>query len=219
MTDWLQRGLAFAAAMVVLRVIQGVLINTWESQSALISVVLLTLFVIGVTVWGVLDGRDDAAANPDPDRRRDLAMRWLVAGLVAGAIGGAVAWLISLIDRALYAAGLVSELTVFAAFTALLVFVPAMAGVVLGRWLIDRGYAKAPQHHHGIAAHAEDRADTDVFAAVGAGATAAAGTTGTVAVTDWPTEELPADTGQTGAATEEITATIPVEGEPAGENG
>ncbi|HEU4361385.1 MAG TPA: B-4DMT family transporter [Mycobacterium sp.] len=205
MTNWLQRGLAFAAAMVVLRLIQGVLINAWESQAGLISLALLAGFVIGVTYWGVSDGRDDASANPDPDRRRDLAMTWLLAGLVAGIVSGAVAWLISLFDGALYVGGLLNELTTFAAFTALVVFVPAMGGVVLGRWLVDRGYAKVPQRHHGLAAQDAQRVDTDVFAAVSAGGAPATATAAPVA--DWPTEEFP-------VATEESpTGEIPTQAE------
>ena len=205
MTNWVQRGLVFAAAMVVLRLIQGVLINTWESLAALISLALLAMFVTGVVIWGLSDGRDDASASPDPDRRQDLAVRWLIAGLVAGVLGGAAAWLIALFDTALYVGALINELTTFAAFTALAVFVPAMGGVVMGRWLIDRGYAKTPQRHHGLAVQDAGRVDTDVFAAVtvGAGepgssaATSTEDATGPVApapALDRPTEEFPADT-------------------------
>ena len=75
------RGLVFAGAMVVLRLVQGALINAWQTQSGLISIVLLLIFVVGVAFWGVRDGRADATANPDPDRRADLAMTWLLAEL------------------------------------------------------------------------------------------------------------------------------------------
>jgi hypothetical protein len=213
MTKWLLRALAFAAAMVVLRVIQGVLINAFESQSGLISVVLLLLFVAAVLLWGVLDGRADARANPDPDRRRDLATTWLVAGLVAGVIGGVVAWVVSLFDKAIYVGTLINELTTFAAFTALLVFVPAMLGAMVGRWTLDRQYAKAPQQHHGLAAHEEGGSDTDVFAAVGAGQTADGGAATEAAGAR--TEEFPRDTDQTTssseAPSEARTADIPTE--------
>lgn len=70
MTNWMLRGLAFAAAMVVLRLFQGALINAWQMLSGLISLVLLLLFAIGGVVWGVMDGRADAKASPDPDRRK-----------------------------------------------------------------------------------------------------------------------------------------------------
>ncbi|MGH3563342.1 MAG: B-4DMT family transporter [Mycobacterium sp.] len=207
MTNWLLRGLVFAAAMVVLRVIQGALIYTWQSQSWLISLALAILFVIATTVWGLFDGRTDATENPDPDRRRDLAMTWLIAGLVAGVLGGAVTWLISLFDKAVFVGGLINELTTIAALTALMVFVPAMIGVVVGRWLVDRQYAKVPQRHHGLAAAAEDRADTDVFAAVSTGGESTAPAAGGEAPTaGWTTEEFPVDT-------EETTAGIPTEDE------
>lgn len=88
-------------------------------------------------------------------------MIWLVAGLVAGVVSGAVSWFISMIYPDLYAGGLVNELTTFAAFTALLVFLPAIVAVAVGRWLVDR---KAPPFQR--RREDDDRADTDVFAAV-----------------------------------------------------
>ncbi|MBW0016899.1 MAG: B-4DMT family transporter [Mycobacterium sp.] len=161
MNKWMMRGLVFAAAMVVLRLIQGAMINAWQTQSGLISIVLLTFFIVGVIVWGVMDGRADAKANPDPDRRADLAMTWLLAGLIAGLISGAVAWLISLFYKGLYTGGLLNEVTTFAAFTALIVFVPGIIGVAFGHWRVDRSAPEAPQHDG-----SRDRDDTDVFAAV-----------------------------------------------------
>jgi hypothetical protein len=161
MRDWMLRGLVFAAAMVVLRLIQGALINAWQTASLWISVGLLLLFVIGVAIWGVRDGRADAIANPDPDRRQDLAMTWLLAGLVAGILSGAVSWLISQFSKGLYAGGLVSEVTTFAAFTALIVFLPGILGVAVGRWQVDRNAPPVTEHHP------EQRpADSDVFSAV-----------------------------------------------------
>ena len=165
MRNWILRGLVFAAAMVVVRLIQGALINAWQTQAGLISVVLLLLFVIGVVVWGVLDGRADARANPDPDRRQDLAMTWLLAGLFAGVVSGAVAWLIALVYTGLYTGGLINEVTTFAAFTALLVFLPGIIGVAVGRWRVDRQFEKEPEKHHGLGVK-EERDDTDVFSAV-----------------------------------------------------
>jgi MFS family permease len=168
MSKWLLRGLVFAALMVIVRLVQGAMINAWETKAGLISAVLVVLFAIAVFVWGVLDGQADARANPDPDRRDDLAMTWLLAGLFAGIVSGAVTWLISLIYKSLYVEALVNEVTTFAAFTALLVFLASVAGVSLGRWLVDRNLEKQPRQHHGLAEAAadQDRADTDVFAAV-----------------------------------------------------
>jgi hypothetical protein len=174
------RGLVFGAAMVVVRLFQGTLISVWQTQAGLISIVLLLLFIVGVVAWGLIDGRDDAAANPDPDRRGDLAMTWLLAGLVAGLVSGAVTWLISVFYQALYVGGLINELTTFAAFTALVVFLGAISGVAIGRWRVDRTGAYKPQG--GAGGREEDRADTDVFAAVRSEQATAEGAA-------WPQEE------------------------------
>jgi MFS family permease len=164
MSKWLLRGLVFAALMVVVRLLQGAMINTWESQALLISITLVVLYAIGAFVWGVIDGRGDARANPDPDRRGDLAMAWLLAGLFAGIVSGLVAWFISLFYDNLYAEALLNEITTFAAFTALLTFLAAISGVALGRYLIDRN---TPPFVRQTADG--ERADTDVFAAVRTG--------------------------------------------------
>ena len=123
-----------------------------------------TLFAIAVFIWGIADGRADARDNPDPDRRADLAMTWLLAGLFAGVVSGLVAWFISLFYKSLYVESLLNEVTTFAAFTALVLFLFSVAGVALGRWLVDRKAPVAP--HHGTSVTDDERADTDVFAAV-----------------------------------------------------
>ena len=161
MSKWLLRGLVFAALMVIIRLLQGALINLMESQALLISVILVAVFAIAAFLWGLIDGRGDAQANPDPDRRADLAMAWLLGGLFAGIVSGFVAWFISLFYENLYAEGLLNEVTTFAAFTALLMFVFAIGGVALGRALVDRN--APPVQRHTVDG---DRADTDVFEAV-----------------------------------------------------
>jgi hypothetical protein len=70
---------------------------------------------------------------------------------------------IHLVYKTLYVEGLINELTTFAAFTALLVFLLAIAGSTIGRWLVDRNAPEVTRHGH---AHDDERADTDVFAAV-----------------------------------------------------
>ncbi|MGE2813531.1 B-4DMT family transporter [Mycobacterium heidelbergense] len=188
MSNWMLRGLGLAAGMVIVRLLQGAMINAWQEWAAWISVVLLLLFVIGTAVWGFMDGRADATANRDPDRRQDLAMTWLLAGLVAGVVSGAVSWLIGLFYKGLYTGGLLNELTTFAAFTALVVFLSGIVGVTIGRWRVDRQYEKEPERHHGLAAKERD-SDTDVFSAVRAD--------------EAPTGEIPAQ-----AQTEERTAAV-----------
>ena len=164
MSKWLLRGLVFAALMIFIRLVQGAAINAWETKAALISITLVVIFAIAVFVWGFIDGRSDARAHPDPDRRDDLAMIWLLAGLFAGIVSGALAWLISLFYKDLYVGGLLNELTTFAAFTALLTFVFAILGVAIGHWVVDRRAEDKPRRREGDGD--DDRADTDVFAAV-----------------------------------------------------
>jgi hypothetical protein len=163
MSKWLTRGVALAALMVVVRLVQSTLIDQFPTKAGLISVILLTVFALIVLIWGYIDGRADARANVDPDRRQDLAMTWLGAGLLAGWLSGVATWLISLLYPPLYNGGLMNEITTFASFTALLVFLPAVVGVALGRWLTDRNPPEVA--HHGAHAAADGR-DTDVFAAV-----------------------------------------------------
>lgn len=167
MSKWLLRGVVFATAMVIVRLLQGALVNASPGNAIWFSTGLLVLYAIGVAVWGVLDGRGDARSNPDPDRRADLAMTWLLAGLAAGILSGAVSWFIGLFYKSIYTESLLNEITTFAAFTALLTFLVAVAGVTIGRWTIDRKAPPVTRTRHGLAAD-DDRADTDVFAAVSA---------------------------------------------------
>ncbi len=203
MRSWLLRGLIFAFGMVVLRIIQGAMINAWETQAQVISIFLIVIFALCALIWGFFDGRADAQAQPDPDRRGDLAMTWLLAGLCAGVLSGAVAWLISQFYKTMYVAGLVNEITTFAAFTALLVFVMATLGVAIGRFLVDRRYNK----EHPVPAHEGGHGpDTDVFAAVGGGRAegeeaegqpAHEGRTQEAALHEGRTEEASLDEGRT----------------------
>ncbi|MGK2879854.1 MAG: B-4DMT family transporter [Mycobacterium sp.] len=200
MSNWLLRGLVFAAGMVLVRLVQGALINTWETKALLISVVLLAIFLFGTYVWGFFDGKADAEAQLDPDRRDDLAMTWLLAGLVAGVVSGAATWCISLVYQALYTQGLLNEISTLAAFTAIVVFLPAIVGVATGRYVADRKSAKA-----GVGPRSDDDSpDTDVFAAVrddsAPGPVATEQRTSSVA-----TEEREADTVIVDDKTEEIS--------------
>lgn len=215
MSKWFLRGLVFAALMVVIRLIQGVLINAFEAQAGLISLVLVTLFAIGVFIWGRSDGRADATAHADPDRRDDLAMTWLGAGLVAGLLSGFVAWVIGQFDKALYISTFFNELTSFASFTALLVFVVGVAAVAIGRRSADKEFEKHPERRPSpvVVADVESQPTTDVFATVGAPAVvedetgavqaaADAGATLAAPAAGFTTEEIPAEEDTADATTE-----------------
>ena len=66
-------------------------------------------------------------------------------------------WLISVFYKALYVGGLLNELTTFAAFTALVVFLGGISGVTLGRWRVDRraptSRRAAPRRRRGSGRH------------------------------------------------------------------
>ena len=64
MSKWLLRGLVFAALMVIVRLLQGAMINAWETKAGLISIVLIVLFAVAVFIWGLSDGRADATPCP-----------------------------------------------------------------------------------------------------------------------------------------------------------
>jgi hypothetical protein len=218
MRSWLLRGLVFAILMVLVRLVQGAMIQIWPTQTLLISVFLVAVFAVLAFVWGLFDGRADAAAEPDPDRRSDLAMTWLLAGLVAGILSGAIAWFISLFYKKIYVEGIISELTTFAAFVALLTFVAAIIGVSLGRWTTDRAAERrgAPVGRH----RTDTGEDTDVFAAVGGGreeATAAEGEPHAAGTA----EQAPGATASGRAAEADEPRTEPqrVQGEGEGEPG
>lgn len=168
MSKWLLRGLVFAALVVVLRLIQGALVDAFPTSAGLISPALGLFLAVPALIWAYFDGRADANAQSDPDRRSDLAMVWLLAGLVAGLLGDLITWFIGLVYPAVYTGGLISELTSFAAFTALLVFLAGVIAVTIGRWTVDR---KAPPYER--RREGDERADTDVFAAVTPAAAAA----------------------------------------------
>lgn len=189
------RGLGLAAVMVIVRLLQGAMINAWQEWAAWISVVLLLLFIVCAAVWGVIDGRADAMATADPDRRQDLAMTWLLAGLAAGVVSGAVCWLIALVYKGLYTGGLLNEVTTFAAFTALVAFLSGIVGVTIGRWRVDRN--PPPRRPGGPD---EERADTDVFAAVRADESP----TGEMAVTQAEERTASVATAEREAPTESI---------------
>ncbi len=64
-------------------------------------------------------------------------MRWLAAGAVTGLVGGFVTWLVDTVTSIpVGVKSLFFELTSGAAFTVLLVFLPAMAAVAVGRFLV-----------------------------------------------------------------------------------
>ena len=73
MSKWLLRGLVFAALMVFVRLVQGALINAWETKARIDQRRrCVVLFAIVVFVWGF----STAAPTPAPTPTRTAATTW-----------------------------------------------------------------------------------------------------------------------------------------------
>ncbi|MFE3027649.1 B-4DMT family transporter [Nocardia tengchongensis] len=146
MNAWVLRAVGLGALTVVLETLLGVGMRYWPTVGVWMRILCLIVLVGAVVLWGLVDGRADRRANSDPEHGADLTMRWLEAGLAAGIGSGLVAWILDFIPGFdLGDQGLVFNITSAAAFVVLLIFIPAMLGVVLGRWLVGReGKKSAP---------------------------------------------------------------------------
>ncbi|MCX4091187.1 B-4DMT family transporter [Nocardia sp. alder85J] len=140
MSAWVLRATAFGVLVVALRTLLGFAMIHWPTQGSWLRILCLAVILVSVAAWGLADGRNDRQANPDPERGgADLTVRWLKAGVAGGLGSGLVAWVVDLLPKMdLGGNSLVFELTAGASFIVLLIFVPAMAGVALGRFLADR---------------------------------------------------------------------------------
>ncbi|WP_067666669.1 B-4DMT family transporter [Nocardia miyunensis] len=145
MIAWVLRAIGLGVLTVVLRTLLGFGMIYWPTQGAWMRLVCLIVLIVAGVAWGLFDGRGDRKANPDPERGgADLTMRWLKAGVVGGLGSGVVAWVLDYIPSFdLGDNGLGFELTAGAAFIVLMIFIPAMVGVALGRFLVTRENNKA----------------------------------------------------------------------------
>ncbi|WP_280272888.1 B-4DMT family transporter [Nocardia wallacei] len=145
MNAWVLRAVALGVLTVVLRTVLGFGMIYWPTHGSWMRILCLIVLIAIVVAWGLLDGRGDRRANPDPDRGgADLTMRWLKAGIAGGLGGGVVAWVLDYLPKFdLGDNGLGFEITAGASFIILLIFVPGMVGVALGRFLVGRETKKA----------------------------------------------------------------------------
>lgn len=160
MNAWLVRGLGMALIHVVFRALLGAAITQWPLQGSSLRWLSLLIVIACAALWGGLDGIRDRRQFPESEDGADLTMIWLKAAVVGGFVGGAASWALSLLPGLeLTQQGLFFEITSGAAFTILLIFVPAMAAVTLGRFITSRAQRKdgtAPQtptherHHDSV---------------------------------------------------------------------
>ena len=150
MTSWVVRGIGLAIVNVAARSALGFSIAKWPLQGSVLRWLFLAVVVIAALLWGFFDGRSDRIRNPDPERGKDLTIRWLEAAIFGGLLAGALAYIVGKLPKFnLGDNSVVFEMTSGAAFTILLIFIPAFAGVALGRLLANRKVAsQVPSHIH-----------------------------------------------------------------------
>ncbi|MEU2252289.1 B-4DMT family transporter [Nocardia xishanensis] len=139
MNAWLVRAVLLGALVVALRTVLGFAMVQWPTQGSWMRMLCLLALLIVIVGWGVLDGRRDRVAHPDPERGSDLTILWLKAAVAGGLGSGAVSWALDFLPRFdLGDNGLLFELTAGASFIVLLIFIPGLIGVGIGRMLAGR---------------------------------------------------------------------------------
>ncbi|WP_082392749.1 B-4DMT family transporter [Nocardia arizonensis] len=147
MISWVLRAVALGALVVGLRTALGFAMVYWPTQGAWMRLLCLVVLLAVIVAWGVLDGRRDRIAHPDPERGTDLTIMWLEAAVVASVGSGAVAWILDFLPKFdLGDNGLLFELTAGASFIILLIFIPALIGVGIGRMLAGRKSDNSTPH-------------------------------------------------------------------------
>ncbi|WP_228001560.1 B-4DMT family transporter [Nocardia australiensis] len=139
MIAWVLRAVVLGALVVALRTVLGFAMVYWPTQGAWMRILCLVVLIGAVAFWGLLDGHKDRVAHPDPERGTDLTILWLKAAVLGGLGSGLAAWILDWLPRFdLGDNGLLFELTASASFIVLLIFIPALIGVAIGRLLAGR---------------------------------------------------------------------------------
>ncbi|WP_072801919.1 B-4DMT family transporter [Rhodococcoides yunnanense] len=143
MTGWVVRGIGMGLINVGVRILLGAAVAQWPLHGSQLRWIGMAVVLLAVVVWAGLDGIRDRRANPDPEYGADLTMLWLKAAVLGGLLAGLLSWLVGLIvDFSLGQNSLFFELTSGAAFTILVIFIPATISVFLGRLLTSRDAKK-----------------------------------------------------------------------------
>lgn len=139
MNAWIVRGLLLGALVAALRVALGFAMANWPTHGVWFRLLCLVVLLGAVVSWGALDGRRDRETHPDPERGSDLTIRWLQAAALGGIGGSLICWLLDFLPGFdLGDNGLLFEATACSAFFLLLIFVPGLVGVGVGRMLAGR---------------------------------------------------------------------------------
>lgn len=128
--SWLVRATSLILLHVLVRTGLELVLRSAPSHAGLLRYGSLVLLVLVALMWAGLDAvREDRGDI----QRDDLAARWLKTALVVGPLAGLVGWAVQgLLIDASGTEQLRVELTGGAAFTALLVLLPAALGLFVG---------------------------------------------------------------------------------------
>ncbi|MEV4125072.1 B-4DMT family transporter [Nocardia sp. NPDC049707] len=144
MNGWVLRATVLGALVVSLRAALGFAMVYWPTEGSWMRPLCLVVLLAAVVYWGVVDGRKDRVVHPDPEHGSDLTILWLKTAAAAGLGSGAVSWLLDWLPRFdLGDNALLFELTAGASFIVLLVFIPGLIGVGIGRIIADRRINKS----------------------------------------------------------------------------
>ncbi|MEV4234280.1 MULTISPECIES: B-4DMT family transporter [unclassified Nocardia] len=144
MNGWVLRAIGLGALVVFLRAALGFAMVYWPTQGSWMRPLCLVVLLVAVVFWGVLDGRKDREVHPDSEHGSDLTILWLKTAVAAGLGSGAVSWLLDWLPRFdLGDNGLLFEMTAGASFIVLLVFIPGLIGIGIGRIIADRQINKS----------------------------------------------------------------------------
>ncbi len=139
MSKWLFRGVLLAALFVLVRALIGFAKLEWPTHGSPMRWIGLLVVVLVSLAVAFADGREDRRRYPDPEDGADLTVVWLQTAAVAGIVAAVAAWLVDRLPRFdLDDNTVFFELTSGAAWTLLLVFISAMAGVGIGRLVAGR---------------------------------------------------------------------------------
>ncbi|MGB7239613.1 MAG: B-4DMT family transporter [Rhodococcus sp. (in: high G+C Gram-positive bacteria)] len=143
MTGWVVRGIGMCLINVAVRILLGVAVTQWPLHGSQLRWLGMAAVLLAVVVWAGLDGIRDRRKNPDPEYGEDLTMLWLKAAVLGGLAAGLITWFVQLmVDFSVGQNSLFFELTSGAAFTILVIFIPATISVFLGRLLAGRDAKK-----------------------------------------------------------------------------
>jgi lysylphosphatidylglycerol synthetase-like protein (DUF2156 family) len=127
-----------AAVVIVVRTVLGIGLFVWPTQGSVMKLISLLIVILVALIWTAFDSREEAYRVAEPEDRGDLTMLWLKAAITAGVISGAVCWVLKFVVPGIGTNPLWFELTVGAAFITLLISLPAVFGLLIGRVLGDR---------------------------------------------------------------------------------